>query len=540
MSEKSFTAVNKNITLDPVDSTLVVKYKKKVNNKKALDIMSTKKSANLDNTNVQTYPKYNISIVTRPFDEQKSTRQTFADSLAEDDEVEFVSPIYKDKDTGSLVVVTDQVNVEFKKEADKQTIDKILSEHDLSIIKQSKFSPQNYILKVNNADSSDKTIEISKKLSSRPELQYANPITLRQLEKYTLQIPVGKYFQEQWHLHNTGQDIGTPGEDVKALEAWEITKGNPEIKIGVVDDGLSYTHYNINIWENPDSQAQDKYGYDFANDEPDPKPKSFSPPYNDTRKNDIHGTPCAGVICAKGEPKSGVHGIAPECKVIGIKIVNGGDFAGDFDIGDAIRYAGKFADVISCSWGGGPPTDEIVSAIRDVVTSGRNGKGCPIFFATGNFHPFRRYVSFPANLPETIAVGASTNEGKRAGYSQFGPEIDFLSPSDGGTKGIFTTDVPDPNRGYNLGNPSQGDPEGFYTNEFGGTSSATPLAAGIGALLLSINPDLTAEQVRQIMRETCDKIDPNNANYDSNGFSKSHGYGRVNAKSALEKAKEMV
>ena len=146
--------------------------------------------------------------------------------------------------------------------------------------------------------------------------------------------------------------------------------------------------------------------------------------------------------------------------------------------------------------------------------------------------------SFPANLSETIGVGASTNKGTRAPYSNGGREIDFVAPSSGGTKEIFTTDVPDENRGFNLGRPGQGDPEGLYTNEFGGTSSATPLAAGIGALVLSVNPNLTAEQVREVLRKSCEKIDPNNARYNSNGFSETHGYGRVNARRALEIAKQ--
>jgi subtilisin family serine protease len=149
-------------------------------------------------------------------------------------------------------------------------------------------------------------------------------------------------------------------------------------------------------------------------------------------------------------------------------------------------------------------------------------------------------VSFPANIPETIGVGACTNQGKRSSYSQGGKEIDFVAPSSGGTLGIFTTDIPDPNRGFNLGNPIQGDPQGFYTNSFGGTSSATPLAAGIGALLLSVNPNLKAEEVRQIMRVTADKINPDDARYDANGFSEGYGFGRVNAKRALEKVREMV
>ena len=159
-----------------------------------------------------------------------------------------------------------------------------------------------------------------------------------------------------------------------------------------------------------------------------------------------------------------------------------------------------------------------------------------MFFATGNDGRFIN-VSFPANIPETIGVGACTNQGKRSSYSQGGEEIDFVAPSSGGTLGIFTTDIPDPNRGFNLGNPTQGDPEGFYTNSFGGTSSATPLAAGIGALLLSVKPNLKAEEVREIMRETADKINPDDAKYDSNGFSQGYGFGRVNAKRALEKVR---
>ena len=543
MSEKSFSVADKRITLKKDPSVIVIKYKAPVSTKKALDVISTKRSANLESSNVQTIPSLNLSWVIRPPEEPQSTTRSFTESLIQDEDVEFTASAYKDKDTGGLLFITNRINVGFKEGINKQTIDEILSEYNLSIMNQ---DGRHYVMKVNNIDDSDRTIDISERILSRQDVvEYVDPVEAQEFRKYTTQIPAGEYFSEQWHLHNTGQMDGTANEDVKALDAWKITKGNPEMVVACLDDGCSWSHTNINCWKNPNPQAPDQYGYDFFDNAPDPAPKHFNEPFDDFMRNDIHGTPCAGVICAKGEPQSGVHGIAPQCKVMGVKIFgspNGASsIAGPFNVARAIRYAGTYAAILSCSWGGGSPNATIISAIREVVKSGRNGKGCPIFCATGNDSSFGlRPVSFPADLPETIGVGASTNEGRRARYSNVGRETDFLAPSSGGSKGIFTTDVPDENRGFNIGRPGQGDPEGFYTNEFGGTSSATPLAAGIGALVLSVNPNLTAEQVRQILQRCCDKIDPNNAHYDANGFSETHGYGRVNARRAVDLAKEMV
>ncbi|HND55666.1 MAG TPA: S8 family serine peptidase, partial [Pirellulaceae bacterium] len=144
---------------------------------------------------------------------------------------------------------------------------------------------------------------------------------------------------------------------------------------------------------------------------------------------------------------------------------------------------------------------------------------------TGANPPRTAGVSFPANLSSTIAVGASTDWDYRANYSQFGAEVDIVAPSNGGFAGIVTTDRTGAD-GYNTTPGTAGD----YTNSFGGTSSATPLAAGIGALLLAKNPGLTSEQIRQAMRSTADKI--GGVTY-TNGFSPYYGYGRVNAAAAL-------
>nr|MDJ0808186.1 S8 family serine peptidase [Gammaproteobacteria bacterium] len=130
--------------------------------------------------------------------------------------------------------------------------------------------------------------------------------------------------------------------------------------------------------------------------------------------------------------------------------------------------------------------------------------------------------NYPASLPETVAVGASSSWDCRSAYSQFGPGLDFLAPSAGGplTTRITTTDVTG-GLGYDHTN---------YNPSFGGTSAASPLAAGIAGLILSVAPDLTAEEVRQLMRDTADKIGPEPY---VEGRNDRYGYGRVNAHRAL-------
>jgi subtilisin family serine protease len=130
-------------------------------------------------------------------------------------------------------------------------------------------------------------------------------------------------------------------------------------------------------------------------------------------------------------------------------------------------------------------------------------------------------------------VGASTDEGKLAWYSAVGKQIAFVAPSNGGKRAIFTTDVGIANRGFNLGSAAAGGVNGLYTNDFGGTSSATPLAAGVAALVLSARPDLTRAQVRAVMESTCDRI---GIGYDANGHSDRYGRGRLNAGRAVQAA----
>jgi len=346
---------------------------------------------------------------------------------------------------------------------------------------------------------------------------------------------------QQWYLHNTGQCKGSEGEDVKAFEAWKISQGGSEkIVIAILDDGVDVSHPDLkdNIWINPNQNALDRHGYNFVDHTSDPSPVYFSPPYNDSSHNDIHGTACAGVAAASGN-SGGPLGIAYKCKILPVKVFGENGIVADLDFSEAIKYAGNYSDVINCSFYT-KVSNVATTAINEVVSSGRKGLGCIIIAASGNSPFYQDSIAYPALLSSKsfplIAVGASTNQGLRADYSHYGPELDLLAPSSGGTLGILTTDVSIPGYGYNNGKNGEPDKEGLYTDKFGGTSASAPLVAGIAALVLSIKPSLRSAQVRDILSESCDKIDPQNAKYDDSGFSITHGYGRINAKKALDLA----
>ena len=242
--------------------------------------------------------------------------------------------------------------------------------------------------------------------------------------------------------------------------------------------------------------------------------------------NDIHGTCCAGVAAARGPH---AFGIAPRCRILPVKIFHADDLAPDAQVADAIRYAAQHADVISCSWSG-PRSPDLEFALRDALALGRGGRGAIVVGASGNEDDSR--VGYPASDPNVIAVGASTDEEVLAWYSNRGVQLWVVAPSDGGDLGVFTSDVSASGRGFNTGTQAAGGRNGLCTNDFGGTSSATPLVAGLCALLLSIDATLSLAQIRAVLKATSRKIGPASA-YDPNGHSTRYGYGRIDAAAAV-------
>lgn len=128
-------------------------------------------------------------------------------------------------------------------------IKQIISENGAEIIEEDEFKKNQYLISLDNP-TSDKTLETVNRLSSLPEVEFAEPNFLSELEKASLPQQV-LHFQEQWHLDNTGQGNGLAGEDVNALEAWNLCPGgDPHVVIAVVDDGVDINHPSLkpNIW----------------------------------------------------------------------------------------------------------------------------------------------------------------------------------------------------------------------------------------------------------------------------------------------------
>jgi subtilisin family serine protease len=192
---------------------------------------------------------------------------------------------------------------------------------------------------------------------------------------------------------------------------------------------------------------------------------------------------------------------------------------------------------VSCSWGAANayfPLSTLKSrAITRCATEGRGGRGCVVVFAAGNENsdvnaPAQGTVSGFAAHPEVLAVAASNSRDERSTYSNFGREISVCAPSNGaGGWGVLTADVSGMGPMGPLGYAA-----GDYTYDFGGTSSACPLVAGVAALLLSVQPNLTAREVKQVLQATARKIGP--ADSYAEGHSPLFGYGCVNAAEAIQ------
>jgi subtilisin family serine protease len=330
-----------------------------------------------------------------------------------------------------------------------------------------------------------------------------------------------QFFTSQWSINNQGYLGGTNDADMDVDEAWAYSTGSG-IKIAVIDEGVDLTH--------PDLTPNLLTGFDATGNNSNGAP-------NEVNK-DAHGTACAGIIAGVANNTEGVAGIAYNAKIIPVRIAYSSSptstswITNDTWIANGINWAWQNgADVLSNSYGGGSYSNTIEAAINNAVNNGRNGKGSVVVFASGNNNG---NVSFPATVANAIAVGASSMcderksptscDGETWWGSNFGTQLDVVAP---GVK-IYTTDISG-SAGYELGD---------YKANFNGTSSACPNTAGVVALILSANPNLTQTQAREILERNVDKVNSYsyaNISGQPNGtWNTQVGYGRINAKKALE------
>ncbi len=333
-------------------------------------------------------------------------------------------------------------------------------------------------------------------------------------------------FQFAWHInkninstYKTSNSID-PSAHISLEEAWAVTKGkqtNGEaIKVAVIDEDFEVNHPNI---KNKIYKAYN--AMDDTSNIADSDGDTF-----------YHGLAVAGIIAGDEV------GVAPNTELILINLDFEDNNLNEVDILKAFNYAkDNGAKVINCSWGLG----NIPQAISDRIEQLKDD-GIIVVFASGNDAVDLDQVGNEdlSEINSVIGVGASSVLNDVTSYSNYGSTIDVIAPGGGslndGLLGILSLD-----QSGNAGRNSNS--QLSYTNEnlnnytlTSGTSFAAPTTSGLVALILSVNPNLTFDQVRNILISTTDKIGGSNADYTTGNFDTKRAYGKINAKKAIEAA----
>ncbi|HEX7121634.1 MAG TPA: S8 family serine peptidase [Gemmatimonadaceae bacterium] len=305
-------------------------------------------------------------------------------------------------------------------------------------------------------------------------------------------------------------------EQVPSLaQAWTQTRGDGVV-VAVVDEGIEVDHhpeFDGRVLPGWQSTGRDRAGWH------------------------PHGTKVAGLAVAGGMH---VMGMAPHALLLPVNVPALAHGVGDRSEADGIRWAVDHgADVICCAWApprhdprGGRLPERTRDALNHALTAGRGGKGCVVVFAAGNEGCDLDHNGYAAH-PGVITVGACNHLGRRAAYSNWGSALTCVFPSNDpqdpvGRDLAYLTTMPP-------GSFERG--QTWYSRSFGFTSASCAAVAGLCALIIAAAPNLTWAEVRDVLRESCERIDPLGGQYDAEGHSLLYGYGRPDPARAVALAR---
>lgn len=496
-------------------------------------VSSAVESEVVDGSLVLEFPDVGVEVYRVPV--EKRSVESRKQLLRQNSDVRFAGAVLTTPNSQTPVLYTENFYIRFSENLTDEQCLRILSAAGLGVKRTLTFATNAFFVEAPEG-TGQAVFEIAQNLLDRKDVVYCHPELIFPRQRRGI-------FPQEWHLDRTTINGNVINAHANVAAAHAVTRGEGVV-IAVIDDGIDIDH--------PEFSGSGKIvaPRDASLRNQNPRPQFAW---------EKHGTPCAGVACAAG--MDGASGVAPAARLMPIRYA--GMRLGSIQEAEAFQWAADHgADIISCSWG--PPDGrwfdpndprhferfDLPASTKDAidyaVSHGRTGKGCVIFFAAGNGNESVDLDGY-ASYSEVIAVSACNDTGRRSAYSDFGNAVWCAFPSSDVTdapfphptpltSGIWTTD----NRGrsgYNPGQETLGDSAGNYINQFGGTSSSCPGAAGVAALVLSQNSELKYTDVRDILRRCCDRIDPGGGNYDSaTGRSPYYGFGRLNAATAVELA----
>lgn len=389
--------------------------------------------------------------------------------------------------------VPDEIVVKFKKGVTQARIEHINKQRGTAVLHTSRFAGFKR-LRVPKRKTVQQLVQL---YSNDPNVQYAE----LNYYAYAYSVPNDQYYSYQWNFND-------PAAGINIEPAWNITTGNPNVIIAVIDTGIAYENYSKYQLAPDLANTHFVQGYDFV--------------HNDSHPNDDegHGTHVSGTLAQSTNNSIGIAGIAFNCSLMPVKVLDSRGSGAYTDIADGIYFAAdNGAKVINMSLAGGAGAATLQNAVAYAY-----GKGVTIVCAAGNDYQSGNPPSYPAAYDNyCIAVGATRYDRTRAYYSNTGSYLDLAAPggdlnvdqnADGYGDGILQQTFADSKHPKNWG---------YYF--YSGTSMATPHVSGVAALLISIgitNPD----SIREAMENTATDLGPA-------GWDAEYGWGLINAYAAL-------
>lgn len=376
-------------------------------------------------------------------------------------------------------LVDDEIVIGLEEGVNKKELKRLLSRLNIAK-KRHSWKPGKFtVLKVKDLRVPVK--RIVRKLQKVPGIAYAEQNGIA----YAAMNPNDPYFSYQWHMTRIGMQ-----------NAWDESTG-AGVVVAINDTGVKQSLEDL-------AQTSFTAGYDFINND------------NDPTDDHGHGSHVCGTVAQSTNNSVGVTGIAYNCTIMPVKVLNSGGSGSYTQIADGIYWAVDHgADIINMSLGGSSGSSTLQNAVNYAWNN-----GVVVVCAAGNSSTSAPF--YPAAYPVCISVSAIHSGDGLAGYSNYGSTIDICAPGGDGT---------DRNGdGYMDGvlqNTFSGTSEGYYF--YTGTSMASPHVAGVAALVKAIDPSLTNAEIRTILETTAEDLG-------TSGWDQYFGNGLVDAYAACLEA----